>query len=111
MESCTDWCVIFRFRGFCVENGFGSYGNTDEYTDSEGRVRHKKRQYTGLNFHELRHTQATLLIGNGADIKTVQHRLGHSSASLTMNIYAHAIEENDRAAADAISGILKKTSD
>lgn len=97
------------FRGFCVEYGFGSYGDTEKYVDSEGRARHKKRQYTGLNFHELRHTQATLLIGNGADIKTVQHRLGHSSASLTMNIYAHAIEENDRAAADAISGILKKT--
>lgn len=99
------------FRGFCVENGFGSYGDTEKYVDSEGRVRHKKRQYTGLNFHELRHTQATLLIGNGADIKTVQHRLGHSSASLTMNIYAHAIEENDRTAADAISGILSKKKD
>ena len=43
-----------------------------------------------------------LLIGSGADIKTVQHRLGHSSASLTMNIYAHAIAANDRIAADTI---------
>jgi hypothetical protein len=58
--------------------------------------------------HELRHAQATLLIGNGTDIKTVQHRLGHSTASLTMNIYAHAIAQNDRGAAEAISGILHK---
>jgi integrase len=43
-----------------------------------------------------------LLIGSGADIKTVQTRLGHSSASLTMNIYAHAITQNDRIAADTI---------
>ena len=55
-----------------------------------------------LQVHELRHTQATLPIGNDADIKTVQHRLGHSSASLTMNIYAHAIAANDRTAADTI---------
>lgn len=51
-------------------------------------------------------SQATLLIGSGADIKTVQTRLGHSSAQLTMNIYAHAIEANDRDAADAIGEIL-----
>lgn len=40
------------------------------------------------------------------DIKTVQNRLGHSSASLTMNIYAHAIEQNDREAANAIGNVL-----
>ena len=54
----------------------------------------------------LRHTQATLLIGSGADIKTVQQRLGHSSASLTMDIYAHFIAQNDRVAANTIGGIL-----
>lgn len=96
------------FRDFCVENGFGHYGDEKEFVDAAGRKRKHKRKYVGLNFHELRHTQATLLIGNGADIKTVQHRLGHSSASLTMNIYAHAIAQNDRGAAEAISGILHK---
>ena len=54
----------------------------------------------------MRHTQATLLIGSGADIKTVQQRLGHSSASLTMDIYAHFIAQNDRVAANTIGGIL-----
>ena len=62
--------------------------------------------YEGFNLHELRHTQATLLIGSGADIKTVQNRLGHSSASLTMDIYAHAIEQNDRDAAEKIGSLL-----
>ena len=47
-----------------------------------------------------------MLIGSGADIKTVQNRLGHSSASLTMNIYAHAIEQNDRESADTIGRVL-----
>ena len=49
----------------------------------------------------LRHTHATLLIGANTDIKTVQSRLGHSSISLTLDTYSHAIGANDsRAAAD-----------
>lgn len=55
---------------------------------------------------EMRHTQATLLISSGADIKTVQNRLSHSSASLTMNINAHAIEQNDEKAAVAMESML-----
>lgn len=81
-------------------------GKIEYHTDSDGHTRARKTGYKGLTFHELRHTQATLLIGNGADIKTVQNRLGHSSASLTMDIYSHAIEQNDRAAAEDIGGIL-----
>lgn len=74
--------------------------------DSRGIPRIKRTGYEGLKFHELRHTQATLLISNGADIKTVQNRLGHSTAALTMDIYAHAIEQNDREAADEIGELL-----
>lgn len=94
------------FRNFCANNGFGEMGKIEYHTDNDGRTRAKKTGYKGLTFHELRHTQATLLIGNGADIKTVQNRLGHSSASLTMDIYSHAIEQNDRTAAEDIGGIL-----
>lgn len=96
------------FRDFCVDHEFGTHGEILNFIDSKGIPRTKKTGYEGLNFHELRHTQATLLIGSGADIKTVQNRLGHSSASLTMDIYSHAIEQNDRAAADEIGGLLTK---
>ena len=102
------------FRNFCVDYDFGTYGKVEAERDAKGILRYKRTHYQGLTFHELRHTQATLLIGSGADIKTVQNRLGHSSASLTMNIYAHAIRQNDEIAAKTIEGILargtKKTS-
>lgn len=94
------------FREFCVENGFGEQGRAIRYVDSRGIPRIKRTGYEGLKFHEFRHTQATLLISNGADIKTVQNRLGHSTAALTMDIYAHAIEQNDREAADEIGELL-----
>lgn len=61
--------------------------------------------FPDLKMHELRHTSATLLLGNGVDVKTVQHRLGHASSSLTLDQYAHAIPANDRAAADLMGAI------
>ena len=54
----------------------------------------------------MRHTAATLLLGNGVDVKTVQTRLGHSTSAITLDFYAHAIPANDRAAADLMGGIL-----
>ena len=59
-----------------------------------------------LKFHELRHTQATQLLANGVDVKTVQTRLGHSNAALTLNWYAHAIPENDEKAADMLGNLF-----
>ncbi len=93
-------------RNFFADNGLGYFEHETIYTDPNGNKHVKRSGYRGYNFHELRHTQATLLIGSGADIKTVQHRLGHSSASLTMNIYAHAIAANDRTAADTIGSAV-----
>lgn len=62
--------------------------------------------WDGLRYHELRHTHATLLIANGVDVKTVQMRLGHSSADITMSVYAHAIPLSDGTAAAALDTSL-----
>lgn len=43
--------------------------------------------------HDLRHTAATVAIASGADIKSVQDLLGHSTASFTLNVYAHTSEQ------------------
>ena len=62
--------------------------------------------FDGLKFHELRHTQATQLLANGVDVKTVQTRLGHANASITLGWYAHAIPERDHEAADLLGSLL-----
>lgn len=62
--------------------------------------------FEGLKFHELRHTQATQLLANGVDVKTVQTRLGHADPSITLGTYAHAVPENDEAAADLFGSII-----
>ncbi len=50
-----------------------------------------------IRFHDLRHTYASLLLANGAPMKYVQHQLGHSSISMTMDLYTHLLPEvNDK---------------
>lgn len=61
----------------------------------------------GVGLHSLRHTQATQLLANGADLKMVQARLGHSNASLTLGTYAHAIPENDGKAAQIMGELMR----
>lgn len=66
----------------------------------------EERGFGGLRYHELRHTQCTVLLANGVDVKTVQTRLGHSSAAFTLDRYGHAVPQNDRAAADMLGALL-----
>ena len=41
-----------------------------------------------IRLHDLRHTYATYLLSNWVPIKYVQEQLGHSSAKMTLDIYA-----------------------
>lgn len=65
-------------------------------------------QLPAIPFHGLRHTSATLLIASKQDVRTVSSRLGHAQASTTMNIYAHALQETDRRAVNALENMLLK---
>jgi integrase len=59
-----------------------------------------------VTIHGLRHTNATLLIAAGTNLRTVAGRLGHAQSSTTANIYAHAIKSADAAAAEVLETVL-----
>ncbi len=61
---------------------------------------------TEVRLHDLRHFVATQLLGAGIDVRTVAGRLGHRNASTTLNVYAHFLEQSDRAAADVIGNVI-----
>ena len=56
--------------------------------------------------HGWRHATATLLIAGGADVKTTQARLGHSTPLITLSLYADKVDERDRAAGETLAGYL-----
>lgn len=51
----------------------------------------------GLRLHDLRHTCAALLIELGAHPKAIQERLGHSSITVTIDVYGHLFPSIDQA--------------
>jgi integrase len=60
-----------------------------------------------VRFHVLRHTHVSVLINAGVDVLTISRRIGHSKASMTLDVYGHLIRGGDEAAAKAIEGVLK----
>lgn len=58
-----------------------------------------------LRVHDLRHTAASIWLASGADPKVVQRVLGHASASMTMDLYGHLIDDNLWTAAGRLGGM------
>ena len=54
----------------------------------------KRAKVPNIGFHGFRHTHASLLLNSGIPYKELQHRLGHSTLSMTMDIYSHLSKEN-----------------
>lgn len=69
----------------------------------------KKNHFVHIRFHDLIHTFASLLISYNVDVKTVSHKLGHASATTTMNFYVHDLESTDKASAELLENMLVDT--
>lgn len=59
-----------------------------------------------IRFHDLRHTHCALLLRAGANVKVVSRRLGHASASFTLDRYAHVMPDDDQGAARAVAALV-----
>jgi len=59
-----------------------------------------------VRFHDLRHTAATLLLGEGVHPKIVSEMLGHSSVQITLDTYSHVTPTMQQQATDAMESIL-----
>ena len=71
------------------------------------RVFLQKNGLKKIKFHDLRHTNATLMIGSGVNTRVAMQRLGHSKVSITLGLYSHVLEEMDRDAADRFDDMFK----
>ena len=87
-----------------------TFGKPVSYTNFRKRCFLKMIGAAGISpkftIHCMRHTHATLLLKAGVNISVVSKRLGHSSTTVTLNIYAHVLEEMEKTAADAWGKLL-----
>jgi len=59
-----------------------------------------------INFHGLRHTNASLLVAQNVDIAVVSARLGHAQITTTFNFYVHPIISHNRNAGNVLQNLL-----
>ena len=99
-----------------------SAGYVDEglmFADRKGRPLHPKvvsnqfrkavarHEMPYLSVHGLRHSWATLALQAGIHPKIVQERLGHSTISITLDIYSHVNPAMDADAANAVAALIR----
>jgi integrase len=61
-----------------------------------------------LRIYDLRHTMATYLLASGHNVREVSARLGHSTATHTLNTYAHVLPGTGKKLADTMQRLLRK---
>ena len=85
------WHFMIEYKKFNFimtwENG--KYVHPNYYTLKFRKVLNNLNFEKNIRFHDLRHTNASLLLEQGIDFKVIQTRLGHSDINTTLNIYSH----------------------
>ncbi len=87
---------------FCREDGSPFY--PDGISKRFKRILHAAGLPESTTLHDLRHTHATLLLGEGIHPKVVSERLGHSTVAITLDLYSHMVpglQEEAASRADA----------
>ncbi len=64
-----------------------------------------------IRFHDLRHSAATLLLSEGVHPKVVQEMLGHSTISMTMDVYSHVLPSMQQDAVNRLNTVLGNRKD
>ena len=66
----------------------------------------RRAGFTPLRFHDLRHTYAALMVAAGAHAKLLQAQMGHSSITVTLDLYGHLYPEMAAPVAAALDRLV-----
>lgn len=91
---------------FILTWGNGKYVHPNYYTLKFNRLIKKVGIKKRVRFHDLRHTNATLLLKQGINFKVIQTRLGHSDINTTLNIYSHVTTDMQKDATEKLTDLL-----
>lgn len=106
--------IINAVDGYCDFIALKPNGKVQMYLDLDMLFKRIKKAYNKANPqnpidifspHVLRHTFCTNMMDYGLDVKSLQYIMGHSNATITLNVYAHASYDNaSRKVFDLIDG-------
>ncbi|HEX8265479.1 MAG TPA: tyrosine-type recombinase/integrase [Pyrinomonadaceae bacterium] len=80
--------------------------NTPNVTRTFKKVLVKAGIRTSIRLYDLRHTCATLLLLAGINPKIVSERLGHSTVTLTLDVYSHVLPGMQEAASQHLETMI-----
>ncbi len=63
-----------------------------------------------IRVHDLRHSHASILLGNGVPVHVVSQRLGHANPAITLSVYAHVLGGMEDAAMDTLERLMGRRS-
>lgn len=109
---------LLSWRASCEPNAddlvfAAATGQPINHTNMRARYFYPALESAGIRkirFHDLRHTYASLLIEQGENIKYIQTQLGHSSPTVTLNVYAHLFKQVNQEAARRLENVIFETS-
>jgi integrase len=90
---------------FCTQ--FGGF-TTPTYITRCFQSLLKKAGLPKIDFHDLRHSAATILLVMGVHPKIVQELLGHSTISMTLDTYSHLLPTIQKEAAEKMDQAFKQ---
>ncbi len=105
-EHQNDEKFVLGSKWIETDRLFTTWNGLPMHTNTPHKYFQRFCERTGMRFvscHNWRHLNASLLIANGVDVKTVQSCLGHSTPTTTLSIYCHAFQTAQARAMDVVS--------
>jgi integrase len=96
----------WKENGMIFTTSIGTYASQSKVSKEFKQIL-SENDLPDIRFHDLRPTSLSLLLDIGTPVNTVQHRAGHSKASVTTDIYGHVMAHSQDAAAENIEQIVK----
>jgi len=84
------------------DGGFMRRTRTSDGSRSWFKTALAKAGLPSMTVHDLRHTAASLAVQSGANVKTIQRMLGHTSAAMTLDVYSDLFDDDLDAVAAAL---------
>ena len=87
----------------CLEDG--NPINPSTFSQNFGRML-KRNNLPQIRFHDLRNTNATLMLKQNVPAKVASEKLGHSTVGITLDLYSHVLKEMQVEAAEKLDSLL-----